>query len=98
MNQNEMSAFKRAAGKMKGAPVTVRDKVVGVVIGLVFIALCAGILLNPDLVSENATSISGSGGQLMLRVIDIIWSRPTGAISGIIGLFVGWGSITRKTG
>lgn len=98
MKQTGESPFMQTAAKVKSEPVTFKDKIVGLAIGLVFIALCAGILLKPDLVTASAAITSGSAGPVVERILDTVWSAPVAIISGIIGLFTAWVAVTRKVG
>lgn len=95
MNETGENAFKQSATNQTVARITIADRIVGLVVGLLFIGLCTGIWLKPDLISGNVDKL---GGPAIASALDLVWSRPVAIISGIIGLFVAWGSITRKTG
>lgn len=86
------------SGKAKVEPVTIKDKLFGLLFAAIFIGLCAAIWLKPDLVSNNEAAISESCGKVTTQVLEVLWSGPVGILAGLVGLFIGWGAITKKLG
>jgi len=98
MSRTEGKSLEQKLDEIRSEPVTAKDKVIGIVIAVVLIALCVATWLDPDLISLDTSDFSGRGGRAIARVVNIIWSRPTGTIAGIVGLLVGWGALTKKVG
>lgn len=98
MSETEGKSLEQKVDEIRSEPVTAKDKVIGVVIAVLFIALCVGVWAKPDLISLDTSEFSGRGGRTIARILNIIWSRPAGTIAGIVGLLVGWGALTKKVG
>lgn len=90
-----------AAAEKPRVPVTAKDRVAGVVVALVFLGLCAAMMLWPDLGLVPADyDPSGRGGRKvmgLLKIAEMVWSRPVGGIAGVLGLLIAFGSLTNKT-
>jgi len=92
------SSLEDSMAEIRKEPITAKDKIVGMIIAILLIALCVGVWLVPDLIPVDSLDVSGRGGRKIARFIHFIWSRPVGSIAGVIGLIVGWGAITKKVG
>ena len=98
MSENEGKSLEQKVNEIRSEPITEKDKLIGVILAAVFIALCIGVWLKPDLISLDTSEFSGRGGRAIARILDVIWSRPAGTVAGILGLLVGWGALTKKVG
>ena len=98
MEQNEQKSLEQIVEEIQKQPVTVKDQVVGFILSVLFIGLCVGTWLYPDLISIDTGNFSGHGGRKIARILNFIWSRPVGTVAGIIGLLVGRGVLTQKVG
>jgi hypothetical protein len=90
-----------AGSEKPRVPVTAKDRVTGIVVALVLLGLGAAMILWPDLglVPADADP-SGRGGRKvvgLLKIAEMVWSRPVGGIAGVLGLLVAFGSLTNKT-
>ncbi len=98
MSETECKSLEQKVDEIRSKPITAKDKVIGTVVAVVFIALCVGTWFKPSLISLDTSEFSGRGGRAIARIVNIIWSRPAGTIAGIVGLLVGWGILTKKVG
>lgn len=79
-------------------PLTMKDRLVGIVIAIVMFALAAGMFVRPVLLSSaDTTDVSGRRTRGLLNIIDLAWSRPVGGILILVGLLVVWGSLTKRS-
>ncbi len=98
MKESDSKSLEKAVGEIRSQPITVKDKVLGIAIAVVLIALCVGTWFKPDLVSIDTSQFSGRGGRSIARILNVVWSRPAGTIAGIVGLITGWGTMAKKVG
>ena len=64
-----------------------KDKLVGVVLILVFVGLGVGMIVHPDLISDDVDPV-GRKTQGILNLIDLVWSRPVGGLTKLLGLLM----------
>jgi hypothetical protein len=95
---NDEKTLEQKVDELRSEPITAKDKAVGFLIAVVLLALCVGVWIQPDLIGVDSSDFSGRGGRKIARILNIIWSRPTGTVAGIFGLIIGWGAITKKVG
>ena len=88
----------QAATEARNEPVTMKDRIVGVVIGLAMIGFGVGTWLNPELIADafREDSPSGRGGRKIVFFLNLAWNRPVGSILLLLGLLVLYGALTRK--
>lgn len=77
-------------------PVTLKDRLIGLAIGIGLIALGVAMWVNPELSPAEGASVGRHRTGLWIWLIDLVWSRPGGAVSGLLGLLVAYGSFVRK--
>jgi hypothetical protein len=77
-------------------PLTAKDRVVGIVIALVLIGLCIGMWIRPDILPVESSDL-GRGGRRVVLIVEFVWSRGIGAILGLVGLLVIYGSLTKPS-
>ena len=71
-------------------PVTLKDKLGSFLLAAVFIGLCVGMWMKPDLFSIDTSDLGNTRGVRklngLLNIIDFFWSRPLGVILGLLGV------------
>lgn len=86
-----------ADGKLHEAnSSSLKDKLVGVVLILVFLGVGIGMIVHPNLIPDDVDP-SGRRTQGIINLIDIVWSRPVGVIAILLGLLM-TPSLFRKSG
>ena len=79
-------------------PFTVADRVQGVVIALVFGGLGVWMWVQPSLSLMGDETASGRGGRKvagLLRLVDVVWSRPLAVILILLAVMVLFGALTK---
>jgi C4-dicarboxylate transporter len=95
---NDDKTLEQKVDELRSEPITAKDKAVGLLIAVVLLALCIGVWMKPDLIGVDSSDFTGRGGRKITRILNIIWSRPTGTVAGVFGLIIGWGALTKKVG
>ncbi len=79
-------------------PLTMKDRLVGIVIAVIMFALAAGMFVRPVLLAgADSGDVSGMRTRGFMNIIEMAWSRPVGGILVLIGLLVVWGSLTKRS-
>lgn len=81
-------------------PLTVMDRVIGVGLGLVFAGLGVWMLIDPSLSIIGDETATGRGGRKvagLVRLVEMVWSRPLGVILVVLGVLVLFGAVTKKS-
>jgi hypothetical protein len=76
-------------------PLTMKDRIVGILIACILVGLCIAMWLKPDILGLHATDFTGRGGRTIATIIDLAWSRPVGAILGVVATLMIYGSFTK---
>ena len=77
-------------------PRSLKDRLIGLVLAIAFIGLCAGIWLAPDLIGMDSAEYTGRTARKVAFFVNLLWSRPVGTIAGILGLLMVWGSFSKE--
>ncbi len=78
-------------------PLTLKDRIIGILIAAGLIAFGVCTWLWPELIAESGADPSGRGGRKILFVLNLLWSRPVGSIGILLGIAAVHGALTKKS-
>jgi hypothetical protein len=79
-------------------PMTMKDRIIGLLIAIILGGLAVGMWLTPEFLSISTTSTSGRGARKIAWLLEIIWSRPLAVIIALLAIMAIWGALTKKSG
>jgi len=95
--ENNTQSLSDTLREESAKPLTMKDRIVGIVLALLFAGAGVGMLLSPDLFTFGDERPTGRGGRMIAFLLEVLWSRPVGGVLVLLALLMIWGSITKKS-
>lgn len=96
-NVHQGDTLQRPAGQAQQEPLTLKDRLIGLGLALVFAAVGTGMMLRPEWFEITGEGPSGRRGRMIVWLLKILWSRPIGAVLILLALLMIWGCLSRRS-